>query len=735
VTEADEILAEFVQESTDLLETLDVELVELENDPTNMIVIGSVFRAMHTIKGVAGFLNLERITAVSHQAENLLSQVRDGVVPAGTDVITALLAAVDALKDMTGHVSATGNDGQTDYTDLAARLAALASGHAAPAAAPAPAEAPVDAQTPAPAEPVEASVDVPVEAPAAAAQPAAPAPAQGSADGTGVGTLENIRVDVEVLDSLMNVVSELVLVRNQLRATLTGQATNTGLGRLSQLTSELQETVMKTRLQPIGTLWNRYPRIIRDLGQTLGKKARLDLIGADTELDRALLDALRDPLTHIVRNSVDHGLETPDERVKAGKPAEGTITLSARHDNGHVVVDIADDGAGINPDKIKAVAISRGLITPAAAATLSDDQAAQLIFTPGLSTAQTVTNVSGRGVGMDVVKTNIERIGGTIAIRSAVGIGTTITATIPLTLTIVPALIARTDGWRYALPQSNVSELVSTNDADTHHFGGSHYLRLRGDLLPLVDLAATINPDHGTTPTHGAAAAGDGSGPAEPVNRVIVIAQDGNERFGVIVDEALGTEEVVVKPLDSLMARVPLYAGSTIMGDGTVALVLDVSQLAPEPTDHAGTDNEQLHSPGQASGSDSTAGDTQNLVVCQTPQGNIAIPISDVARLEEFPSSMVEMAAGRPVVQYRNGLLHLSDPYGALGASERITVIVQSHTSGDTQTQGLVVNDVIDVTQAANLAPGNGSTITAESLINGTVTDVIDIHQLAGSHS
>ncbi|MFL6095638.1 MAG: chemotaxis protein CheA, partial [Blastococcus sp.] len=457
-----------------------------------------------------------------------------------------------------------------------------------------------------------------------------------------------IRVDVDLLDELMLLVGELVLTRNQIVQNVARQ-TDTDLIRASQrlnlIASELQEGVMKTRMQPIDHIWSKLPRVVRDLGMQLKKSIRLEMEGRETELDKTLLEAVKDPLTHLVRNSVDHGIEAADARKAAGKPAEGVLTLRARHESGQVVVEVADDGAGIDPVKLGAKAVERGLVTAAALDRMSPADILQLIFLPGFSTAAAVTNVSGRGVGMDVVKTNIEAIGGTIEVESEAGRGTVCRLRIPLTLAIVPALTVECAGDRYAIPQISLQELVSL-DAEkaanaVEEVGGAQVYRLRGELLPLVRLTDVLGL---TSERH------DG-------HVVIAVLRSEGRRFGLVVDRVINTEEIVVKAVGGQMKAIGLYSGATVLGDGTVALILDVQALARRALRTETTDRQDSQ---KAAAHAAAASETerQRMLLAAIGGGRrVAIPLDTVTRLEQVRAEAVEKVGNREVVQYRGAIL------------------------------------------------------------------------------
>jgi two-component system chemotaxis sensor kinase CheA len=476
----DDLLTDFLTETTESLAEADLALVKLEQEPEDTATLSLIFRLVHTIKGTCGFLGLPRLEKVAHSAENVLGRVRDGALKATPDLVTGVLVALDRIKAIVAELAATGQEPSGDDSTLIADLDAISEGKTVAAAAvPQPAPAPAPAAAPPPpakakAKPkpvVEAAALEPAPQPAPPPAPAPPTaaeapPAEPQATEAALAA-QTIRVGVDVLENLMTLVSELVLTRNQLLQVARRQENSdfTGpLQRLSHITSDLQEGVMKTRMQPIGIAWNKLPRIVRDLSRELGKKIDLVMIGAETELDRQVLELIKDPLTHMIRNSGDHGLETPAERRAAGKPETGRITLNAFHEGGHIVIEINDDGRGLPVDRIKAKVLSKGLATEAELAAMSDEAIQRFIFRAGFSTAAAITAVSGRGVGMDVVKTNIERIGGTIDLKSRPGDGTIFTIKIPLTLAIVSALIVQAAEERFAIPQISVVELVRARE-------------------------------------------------------------------------------------------------------------------------------------------------------------------------------------------------------------------------------------------------------------------------------
>jgi len=533
---------------------------------------------------------------------------------------------------------------------------------------------------------------------------------------------ESIRVDVDLLDRLMNLVGELVLARNQITQFAVNDrdaAFITTTQHLNQLTSELQEGVMKTRMQPIGTIWNKFPRVVRDLSMACGKKIQLFMEGKDTELDKTLIEAIKDPLTHIVRNSVDHGIETPQERMSAGKNPEGRLMLRSYHEGGQVNVEIMDDGRGIDPEKIKDKALSKGLITPQQASRMGSRELISMIFNPGFSTAEKVSNLSGRGVGMDVVKTNIEKIGGTVDIQSQVGVGTTLKVKIPLTLAIIPALVVTCGGLRYAIPQVSLVELVRLDPEhgqNIEQIQGVPVYRLRGNLLPLVYLHEELGVD--------------AQQQSDAIN--IVVLQADQRQFGLVVDGISDTEEIVVKPLGKQLKGITAYAGATIMGDGKVALILDAMGLAQK----AHVVSEGTHGQDQSAYEaldEGGKGERHTLLIFNTGENTrMAVPLSMVARLEEFGRDQIEYSRGKEVVQYRGAimpLINLEDLFGrkfSYREDDSMQVIVYS---GQGRCVGVVVGTIIDIVdEAISIKTGSGAFGTLGSaVIQGKITDLLDV--------
>ncbi|WP_447643699.1 chemotaxis protein CheW [Nocardioides zeae] len=525
-------------------------------------------------------------------------------------------------------------------------------------------------------------------------------------------------MDVDLLDSLMRLVGELVLTRNQVVA-FAGSSAEPDLVQASQrlnvIASELQEGVMKTRMQPIDNVWSKLPRVVRDLAQTCGREVDLVLEGRETELDKTILEAIKDPLTHLVRNAVDHGIEPPDVRVARGKPRVGTLRMRAFHESGRVNIEISDDGAGIDPQRVAAKAVEKGLLPTAEARRMNDKQLRELIFLPGFSTAASISNVSGRGVGMDVVKTNIENIGGSVDIVAPPEGGTTFRIAIPLTLAIIPAVTVECGGACYAVPQVSLVELVSVepDSASIEDLGGVPVYRLRERLLPLVKLADALRLDD--------------RGDDDRAATIAVLQADG-QQFGLLVDRVLDTEEIVVKPLSDQVKRIAEFAGATILGDGRVALILDTMALAR----NTGVLGSSVTRETAAQVETAAADDESHLVLGLDDGRRVAVPTGAVTRLEQFPAHLIERTGSREVIQYRGEILplvRLSAHLGAYGdVDPEAPVRVVVYTAGG-RSVGLVVASIVDITHGGVTAVSDldGLGVTGSAVIQDRVTEILDV--------
>jgi two-component system, chemotaxis family, sensor kinase CheA len=780
-----DLLQDFLTETHESLDVVDVELVRFEKEPNNEKILGNIFRLVHTIKGTCGFLGLPRLEALTHAAETVMGKFRDGM-PVTGEAVTLILATIDRIKEILAVLEESQNEPDGSDDDLIAKLEKTSlSGGVAAATEPKgktfgtlteqilerplrPGEVSLDdlerafRETPVekndepvptvgtlvtqqlerPLKPGEVSLDelerafreTESEIPTAKeVKKADNAPADNRRTGSdrrederrdedkkdvehsGVKN-QTLRVQVDTLERLMTMVSELVLTRNQLLE-VTRNSENSDLKgpfqRLSNITGELQDGVMKTRMQPIGNAWAKLPRVVRDLSAELGKRINLVMQGEETELDRQLLELIKDPLTHMVRNSADHGIESAADRRTAGKPEEGTIRLAAYHEGGHIIVEISDDGRGLDSSRIRDKAIRLGLINESDK--LSESQLQKFIFNPGFSTAAKVTSVSGRGVGMDVVKTNIDQIGGTIDLKSTPGKGTTFKIKIPLTLAIVNALIVEADSERFAIPQIAVVELVHIDKESEHKIEklkDSSVLRLRDKLLPLVDLRSLL----ALRPLE-----------AEAAELFVVVMQVGSRTFGIIVDQVFHTEEIVVKPMSQLLRGIEKYSGKTILGDGSVIIILDPNGIASSIggiAENAGAQEETNDNIG-AEGS----GKKMSLLVFRACGNEIkAVPLSLVTRLEEIDAGKIEFSNGKHMVQYRGGLMPLLPVREGhtvkTDGSQPLLVFIEKERS-----LGIMVDEIVDIVEdvleieIAGKVPG----VLGSAIIAGKATEILDV--------
>jgi len=820
-----DVIREFLIESNENLSLLDQQLVQLEANPADAQLLASIFRTLHTIKGTGGMLSFSAVEGLAHLAENLLSQLRTGERVLSRDLVSLILKTGDAIKSELDSIASTGKEKGTSH------------------------------------EPLQAELKLAIEDKnfgrgGAEANSAKSSPGDDAGQAQKSPTDDStIRVDVGLLDRLMTLVGELVLARNrilQFSAAREDSGLNNSAQRLDLITTELQEGVMKTRMQPIGVVWNKLPRLVRDLAASSGKSIVIQMDGAETELDKTIIEAIKDPLTHLVRNCCDHGIEAPATRKTAGKPEQGTIRLRAYHEGGQVNIEISDDGAGISTKRLKHKAVQKGLLRSEQTDRMSERELLDLIFMPGFSTAEKVTNISGRGVGMDVVKTNIEKIGGLVDVTTHVGQGTTFKVRIPLTLAIIPALIVTTAGDRYAIPQVNLLELVRLEGEQARKgielVNGAPVYRLRGRLLPLVylkrelkataqvttkvaktfegldftqarekhqqwiprlrqvmdgkliltreqagsakdcalgrwlyssgmthygDLAETRALEethrrfheciHGIIAHKAAGCQGNGqraldelsalskdvldlfsaveSKVREMQNANIVVLQADDRQFGLVVDEINDSEEIVVKPLGKQLKGISCYAGACIMGDGRVALILDVMGLAQQANviDEArarGLGEKPSEVAGASNGASSF------LLFAGPDDSRMAVPLATVARLEEVPVAQAETAGAQWVTQYRGQILPLINLEVALterrrkkrlkptqAANAPLQVVVCNHEG---RLVGLLVERILDiVADTAELKyPPTRTGVLLSAVIQGKVTELLDIPAL-----
>lgn len=721
--ELEEEVREFLIECAEGLVHLDQEIVQLEQSPDDKALIASVFRTFHTIKGTCGFFGFMTLSAITHVAENILDQVRSGQRPLNTTLTGLLLESVDAIKAIINSIETNATEGPLDYTDLRARLE-FALHDMAPITATPLQEAVLPCTSPLSAD---AIVTAPVPPPALATT-ASTSTEEIEAQNRAACVDSTIRVDVGLLDKLMNLVGELVLSRNQLLQGTSQQDTSLlrTVQRLNVITSELQEGVLKTRMQPIGVVWNKLPRVIRDLATECGKKIHLEMQGAETELDKTIIEAIKDPLTHVVRNACDHGVETPEARLAAGKPAVGEVLLRAFHEGGHVHIEITDDGRGLDPEKLKLRAIAKGLIRQDQAEQMDEREAIQLVFLPGFSTAEQVTSISGRGVGMDVVKTNIEKIGGVVDIANRTGMqGSTVRIKIPLTLAIIPGLIihAQTAGeeHRFVIPQANLLELVRLEQdagrTGIEYVHGTPVFRRRGQLLPLTYLNRVLCLEGEEFPT-------------TPVINIVVVQAE-ERPFGIVVDGIFDTQEIVVKALGRRLKGLTSYLGATIMGDGRVALILDIPGLARlSGMASQGRDTRRLDGATKKTGEDRQS----FLVFSAGSYERVAVPLALVSRLEQIDSSRIEWASGRPVMHYRGQILPLLHLASLLRGQSASTITPDANAQlivvgeGARQT-GVIVDNIIDIVEESVTfrRRSEHTCLLGSAIVGGSITDILDV--------
>jgi two-component system chemotaxis sensor kinase CheA len=744
-TEDQEMIREFLVESHENLSRLDQDLVKLEKHPQDVALLSSIFRTIHTIKGACGFLAFSTLESITHQAESLLSQLRDGKRDLTPALVSIILETVDATRKVLASIEQSGTEGSLSFADLTGRLRAAAELRADP-----------DSQAPSSEPRVSAAPECRPEPPVNMSSPVLQECSQLAQVNHGADTKKieesfdgsekkqqgplkdeeaerssaaadsNIRVGVGLLDKLMDLVGELVLTRNQILQFNTERedpALNATSQRLNLITTELQEGVMKTRMQPIRVVWNKLPRVVRDMAVALGKQIQLEMVGAETELDRTIIEAIRDPLIHLIRNSCDHGIESPEARLAAGKPPQGLLTLRAYHEGGQVNIEIVDDGAGIDVTRVKQKAVENGLLRTEQADKMSDREALGLIFEPGFSLARKVTNISGRGVGMDVVKSHIEKIGGVVDVMSRIGEGATIKIRIPLTLAIIPGLLITSGGERFVIPQVSLLELIRIEGDSAgkriEYVHGTPVYRRRGSLLPIAYLNQVLGLKSADA--------------AEAVSMVVLQAE--GRQFGLVVDGINDTQEIVVKPLGKQLKGLTLYAGATIMGDGRVALILDVLGIG-QRSGVFGESHEQARVADKQTAQSEL--ERQRLLLFKAGSfDHLAVPLSLVARLEEFPRSAIEYAGGGQVIQYRGRILSLVSLRTVLEPGLPDTgplpnpVPVVVFNDGE-RSVGMIVDEIVDVVEEAvtirRKAVRKG--LLGSAVVGKRVTDFLDLNQV-----
>ncbi len=733
----DELTREFLIESQEGLDRMERCLTELEERPEDRELLAEIFRAVHTIKGTTGFLGFSRLESLAHAGENLLGLLRDGQLQANAEIVGGLLALLDILREILGSIEGTGNEGHGDDAAMIHRLHALQ--HGVPedmsAAEPrGPAGPPSLPEKSSQTQPQKKRARKPKAGAIGAIAPLNDAKIARAQEETkaievyqsepltaqmrsAVNTAEStLRVDVDLLNRMMNLVGELVLTRNQILQMVSTDANLAMLSRrLDMVTADLREAVMRARMQPVSHVFSKFPRMVRDLAQQLNKRVRLVMEGQETELDKSLLEAIKDPLTHSVRNAIDRGIEVPHLREAAGKDSEGILRLRAFQEGSHVVIEVSDDGGGLKVERIRDKALERKLMTRERVAQLSDRELMQLIFLPGFSTAEAITNVSGRGVGMDVVRTNVEKIGGKVEIDSRAGKGTTLRLRIPLTLAIVPALIVHSCDQSFALPQGALSELVHLSSeqvsAQVEWMEGAALYRLRGRLLPLIFLGSLLKQMERLR------------GPREVY---IAILNAEGRRYGLVVDSLDDPEEIVVKPLSSVLKKIGLFSGATVLGNGEMALILDPGAIATQSNIGMALEDDEP----EVLEANVIDGSTEYLLM-QSANEHVAVPLDNVLRIERIPRAQMEWVNGIPVLRFDGALLPLKDSTSynsAASSEEEMTVVVC--LDGERHV-GVAVAQVLDVASGKPLnEAGTNAVAHNVILLKDHVTNLVDLRRI-----
>ncbi|WP_298356077.1 chemotaxis protein CheW [Rhodoblastus sp.] len=718
----DEMLKEFLAESAEQIEAASAQIVAFERDPGDAGLIASIFRLVHTIKGTCGFLGLARLQRLTHAAENLIGALREGA-EATPEVVSAILDAVDGVKALLAELEEKGVEGEGDDDDMVALLEArVAECRRAQEEAPlagvreraSTSECAPEADMELEPEPAPAAAPAAPQSGAGAAPMGALAAARGAEPAQGKRA-ETIRINIKTLERIMQLVSELVLTRNQLMEITrhrSDEALKSPLQRLSAMTSDLQDAVMRARMQPVERVFANLPRMIRDLATDLNKKINLVTDGGGAELDRQLIELIRDPLTHLVRNCADHGLEPPDERVRLGKPAAGTVRVAASHEAGQITIEISDDGRGLDKARIKDKALKLGLASEQQFERMTDEEIYRFIFAPGFSTAEKVTNVSGRGVGMDVVRENIQAIGGSVALSSTPGRGTRFALKIPLTLAIAPALIVEAHGQRFALPQHSVVEAVGVTGGEhrIEFVQGAKILQLREAVLPIGSLAELLH----LAPPEARA--------AEP-EQLAVIMRVGAQSFGITVDAVTDVQEIVVKPMGGSLQHLAAFSGHTILGDGSVVLILDPNGLREALGLTPARETAASEAERARDGADKT-----RLIYFRAGSGvDKVLPLSNVARIETVSSEKIEHSNGMMLIQHQGRLMPIvAAAPDAMVKEGGNTVFV---VSPDGEPFGLLVDRILDIVdekldvEIAGGAPG----IVGAARIGDKVVELLDI--------
>jgi len=711
----EDILQDFLVEAKEGITKLEEGFIELEKDPKKGEVLKELFRTMHSLKGASGFFGFKTLESIAHFSEDILSKLRDRLIEPEEDVVDILLKAVDYIKYIISYIEENKAEPVEDkILDFLVELSNF-NEKLKKKIQEKPVEKEIEeAKVEEKKEIIEEKKEIKrAEEVKEEKEEAALSPQVELAE-------THIKVDVKLLDQLMNLAGELVLARNRV-VQLSQRTMDEDLTRsvqiLSMITTEMQETIMKTRMQPIGTVFNKFPRIVRDLAKALGKKVNLHLEGTETELDRSIIETIKDPLTHLIRNAIDHGIEPPSERIQLGKPQEGNLILRAYQEGGQVVIEVDDDGRGIDIEKIKKKAIEKGFMSYEEADRASEKELLNLIFKPGFSTAETVTQLSGRGVGMDVVKANIEKLGGSIEINTVLGKGTNVKIKIPLTLAIIPALIVTSGDYRYAIPQVNLKELVNVDpDKDLLKVGNTEFYRLRGEIIPVLRLSEVLKVNGKTKE-----------------QRNLVILNTGERFIGLLVDKIFASEEIVVKPLGRWFKNIPIYSGATIMGDGKLALILDVISLSQ----FVGISIEEIEKTYESTSLiiKTSAKETIILLLFDVGKDRFALPIALISRLDKIKADEIQISGGKEIIIYRNQvvpIIRLENylPLKEVPLQENYNILFFTERG---KTCGILCTNIVgtlettlEIEEGIYTHPG----ILGHRIIDGRTTLFIDIYKI-----
>lgn len=709
----EDILQDFLVEAKEGINNLEEGFVELEKNRKNVEVLKSLFRTMHSLKGASGFFGFKTMESIAHFSEDILSKLRDGLIEPEEDVIDILLKAVDYIKYIIKFIEENKTEPIEDkildflvelsnFNEVLNKKVKEVSGEKRFEEIKEEIEEKIEEES----EQEKLLVIEKTE--------------EKEIKETSIELIEtHVKVDVKLLDQLMNLAGELVLARNrvvQLAQRIIDEDLSRSVQALSMITTEIQETIMKTRMQPIGTVFNKFPRIVRDLAKSLGKKVNLHLEGTETELDRSIIEAIKDPLTHLVRNAIDHGIEPPEVRVQIGKPQEGTLILRAYQEGGQVVIEVEDDGKGIDVEKIRQKAIEKGLLSYEEAISSSEKELLSLIFKPGFSTAENVTQISGRGVGMDVVKANIEKLGGSIELNTIYGKGTTIKIKIPLTLAIIPALIVTSGEYRYAIPQINLKELIIIQpERELLKIGNTEFYRLRGEVIPVLRLSEILK-------TNG----------KKENQKNLVILTTGEKFVGLLVDKIFASEEIVVKPLGKWFKNIPIYSGATIMGDGKLALILDVVGLSQ----FVGISVEEVEKKYEAATKVKISTEESYFILLfDIGKERMALPIALISRLDKVKANKIQISGGKEVIVYKNEvvpIIRLENYLPIEKIPPQEEYIILFFTEKD-KTCGILCSQIVDTIEITlNVEEGiyNYPGILGHKIIEGKTVLFIDIYKI-----